>query len=79
MSYFVTQAIFDLDNKKSRLKIMALQVELTHDIELQTIRKHLQNVEADLEGAGNLSEMRYRYLKNEKIAVEKTIAAAEEK
>ena len=36
-------------------------------------------VEADLANVGELSELRYRYLRDEKIAVEKKISVAEEK
>src|SRR4051812_11295225 len=45
--FFVRQGIFDLDNQTNQLKLRALQVEPLSDIELQTIREHLKNVEAD--------------------------------
>jgi len=70
-TYFARQGVFDLDNHTGKLKIMVLECELVSDIEIQSVKEHLQEIENDLANPGELSEMKYRYLADEKVAVEK--------
>jgi F0F1-type ATP synthase epsilon subunit len=78
--YFVRQGIFDLDHKQNLLKILAFECDELSDIEIQSVREHLKMIEHELGGnPEDLSDIRYRYLQGEKVAVEKTIAAREKK
>src|SRR5690606_39114789 len=73
-TYTIRNAVIQMDNATNSLDIMALSVDETKELTTLNLQTYLQYLEKELSSKSlDPESLQYKFLKNEKIAVEKKV------